>query len=184
MSECGSFPCQTWYCIQTHPQKEERAERELHNQGFSTFSPKVLQLDKALRPVIRPMFRSYLFVAFELADPRWRTIHSTRGCRRLISADAETPLHLPWGFIESLKSILDRRGRLDLRRGNAVMVDDEVEILAGPFINFHGLCAETESKRVAVMLTLFGREDKIWFRRRDVRIVKAHAREEAPAPAR
>jgi transcriptional antiterminator RfaH len=81
---CGS----RWGVVHTHPQAERWAAQNLQRQGYAAYLPThtVRIRDRTLptltRPVERPLFTSYLFVAVPLT--LWGPIRHTLGVRSLL----------------------------------------------------------------------------------------------------
>ena len=96
---------QQWYCC--HCSDAGTANRNLADQAFTVFWPRYWALDSKQVPVIRSLFGPYLFVQFSTDNLSWRTIHNTRGIRRLISLHAEYPLPVP---IIALQPFIDAYG--------------------------------------------------------------------------
>ena len=96
---CGS----RWGVVHTHPQAERWAAQNLQRQGYAAYLPihTVRIRDRALptltRPVERPLFTSYLFVAVPLT--LWGPIRHTLGVRSLLMS-GEKPYLLPEAVVE------------------------------------------------------------------------------------
>jgi transcription antitermination factor NusG len=100
---CGS----RWGVVHTHPQAERWAAQNLQRQGYAAYLPThtVRIRDRTLptltRPVERPLFTSYLFVAVPLT--LWGPIRHTLGVKRLLMS-GEKPYLLPdavWSALQA-----------------------------------------------------------------------------------
>jgi transcriptional antiterminator RfaH len=163
-----------WYAAQAHQQQESRAAYQISRQGFRAWLPQIATgpLDAT---VIRVMFPGYLFVQFDITRDQWRPIAHTLGVRRLFGSTPEKPTPVREGIVEALMA----RGRAsdgvyDARVPPPSLVGQHVRVTAGPFVGFEGICGMSDSERVQVMLTMFGRETAIGAKRGDVEIVSAN----------
>jgi transcription elongation factor/antiterminator RfaH len=146
-----------WYAARTRPGREAGACAQLEAQGFATFLPLVARTvrhARKLRAVRAPLFPSYVFVAFDPARERWRSVNGTFGISRLVMA-GERPAPAPPGVVEALIALRDETGcvRLDadLRAGQ------RVEVIAGPFARALGSLARLDGHgRVCVLLEIMG----------------------------
>src|SRR5215472_12802285 len=74
--------CHRWYAVHTLPFAEERAEGQLHRQGFRTFQPKrhkTVRHARRLSTVEATFFPRNLFVVLDLAHNRWGSVNGTFG---------------------------------------------------------------------------------------------------------
>lgn len=107
------------------------------------------------------LFPSYLFVAMDVEETRWRAISSTSGVRRLI-CNGNDPVPLPAGIVEDLQSRMDDSGFVQNRAIVPFRPGEAVQVLDGPLANQIGLfeCA-TDEERVVLLLDILGREIKV-----------------------
>lgn len=152
-----------WYVVYTHPMAEEKAARNLENQGFEVFLPRFKKLRRHARrvdEVIRPLFPRYLFVHFDAERDRWRSINGTFGVGYLI-CHGDTPVELPPAIVEEISGRKGSDGFVALdppkfRKGDRVLVMD------GPFADRFALCEEMpDSQRVVLLLDLLGRQVRV-----------------------
>lgn len=160
----GETILREWFCANTNPKAEHLATRELRAAGFDVFLPlgrSSTQLRGYSPSIASPLFPSYLFVAFDLAEDPWVTVNLTRGVRRLMPVHAEQPSSIPADIIEALQAQADDLGILDV--GDAIetvirhVPGSLLKVLEGPFQSFVGQCVEHKGQRVALLLGLFGR---------------------------
>ena len=70
-----------WFLVYTKAREEERAKKNLENQGFETFLP-MIAYEKISQPKLlslKPMFPRYLFIIINVERDNWHLIQSTRG---------------------------------------------------------------------------------------------------------
>ena len=71
---------QAWYVVQTKPNAEAMAFRNLENQDFSSFLPLqklTLRKGTAFKTLLRPLFPGYMFIAQDPTAGQWRKINNT-----------------------------------------------------------------------------------------------------------
>ena len=158
-----------WYAVQCQPHRERVAARHLTNQGFSIFLPLRKKLRRHARRVDSvqvPFFPGYLFVQFDPARDRWRSVSGTLGVARLVM-QGERPAPAPAGIVEALIDACDAnnvlRWQAELKPGQSVRV------LAGPFADLVGqLERMTDSGRLRVLLDIMGGSTPVFLPRENV----------------
>ena len=152
-----------WYAAQLRPNSDKLAMTHLQRQGFAPFRPLIwerLRRGQATASVLRPMFPGYVFVKFDISQPDWGKIRSTRGISRLIGTETCGPYRLPTDLIASLKSRcasnLPAGPTLDFKPG------DLVHIASGPFADFLATVEKVSAQqRVWVLIDFMGRTSRI-----------------------
>ena len=151
-----------WYLVQVKPNGYRLAERNLLRQGFACFQPMARATERRgaqFRPVSRPLFPGYLFVAFDPARAPWRKINSTAGVARLLSL-GNVPQEVPTGLVAELRARLDAEGHVIL--ADNLEVGDRVEIQSGPFAGFLGEVARLAPEaRAHLLVDLMGRQARV-----------------------
>ena len=151
-----------WYLVQVKPNGYRLAERNLLRQDFACFQPMVRATERRgaqFRPVSRPLFPGYVFVAFDPARAPWRKINSTAGVARLLSL-GNVPQEVPKGLVAELRARLDAGGHVTL--ADNVEVGDRVEIQSGPFAGFLGEVARLAPEaRAHLLVDLMGRQARV-----------------------
>ena len=151
-----------WYLVQVKPNGYRLAERNLLRQGFACFQPMARATERRgaqFRPVSRPLFPGYLFVAFDPARAPWRKINSTAGVARLLSL-GNVPQEVPRGLVAELRARIDAEGHVIL--ADNVQVGDRVEIQSGPFAGFLGEVARLAPEaRAHLLVDLMGRQTRV-----------------------
>lgn len=152
-----------WYAVNTQPRAEHKACFHLNRQGFQTYLPCYLKRRRHARrvdTVAAPFFPRYVFVAMDMAAQRWRSINSTIGVSHIVCT-GEMPAPVPAQIIAQLKLSEDERGLIELRRPR-FSPGDKVAVLDGAFADCVGIFeAETDEKRVAILLDLLGRKVRV-----------------------
>ena len=75
-----------WFLIYTKAKEEEKAQKNLENQGFGTFLP-MIAYEKISQPKslsLKPMFPRYLFITIDVERDNWHLIKSTRGVSHVV----------------------------------------------------------------------------------------------------
>lgn len=153
-----------WLVVRTQPCAEEKARSHLVNQGFATYLPryrrKVVHA-RRVRIVLRPLFPAYLFVRFDPARTRWRSINGTVGVRHVLT-DGERPRCVPERVVQEIRAREDETGAVTLAMPSLVR-GQEIRLVEGPMADVHGIFEEAyDSKRVLLLLTLLGRNVRVW----------------------
>jgi transcriptional antiterminator RfaH len=153
-----------WYVVQTRHLAETRAAQELTNQGFEVFLPRYLKKRRHARKVstvAAALFPTYLFVAIDCAEQRWRSINGTIGVVRLIAGE-DGPLQVASRVVDALRARLDHRGFIEMSQRPAFASGDAVRIRAGSFAETLGLFeGMTDNERVTILLDLLGRKVRV-----------------------
>lgn len=183
---CASIPATThrWYVVSVEPRTESKAQQALEAAGFSTFLPTVLAErikrrfrwgrwfeEVRRREVVA--FPTYVFVCFDVTDTAWRYIPRIAHVRCVMGPTPEKPAPIPHAAMAELMAAA-ANGAMNPRQAEALIrTGIAVEVVNGPFANQVGVCEWADSKRVALSLSLFGRETKVTLDAADVREAKA-----------
>ena len=75
-----------WLLVYTKAKEEQRAKKNLENQGFEIFLPMiaVAKLNQSKPTPLKAMFPRYLFVKINTELDKWTRIKSTRGVSHLV----------------------------------------------------------------------------------------------------
>lgn len=153
-----------WYVVHTQPHCELKANLHLGRQGFATYLPRYLRQRRHARRaeiVPRPLFPNYLFVAFDIARDRWRSIHSTVGVNRLVMA-GEEPVPVPDDVVEEIRRREDAQGYVVLGLPAGAKIGSPVRLIDGIFADARGILERiVDNRRVAILLQLLGREVRV-----------------------
>lgn len=179
--DCGSHSGLRWYCLQHKPGQLHVAEANLGIQAFETWYPLrrgTHRRGRKLEEVLRPVFVGFVFVRFDVANQRWRTIVHTRGVHRLFSVAPERPLPIRPGVIEKLQAEQDKTGFLPRPTNSLVEAGAAVRINSQA-LAFHGQVGpvlNVDGAGVHVQVQMFGRAVPIVLAESALELV-------APAPA-
>lgn len=153
-----------WHAVQTHTHAEAKAQMHLARQGFQTYLPRYLKRRRHARrteTVASPLYPCYLFVTFNSAIHRWRSIHSTIGVARLV-CNGDMPAAVDDAIIDGLKSRENAQGFIQLERRPRFASGDKVRVREGVFSDCLGLFDSTgDRERVAILLDLLGRKVRV-----------------------
>jgi transcription antitermination factor NusG len=151
---CGS----RWGVVHTHPQAERWAAQNLQRQGYAAYLPThtVRIRDRTLptltRPVERPLFTSYLFVAVPLT--LWGPIRHTLGVRSLLMS-GEKPYLLPdavWNALQAGEALR----RTPTTPGSLWRPGAPCQPRDGPFQGLPAVVIEVERQIAKVAIVMFG----------------------------
>ncbi|MCC7015881.1 MAG: hypothetical protein IT564_01605 [Rhodospirillales bacterium] len=151
-----------WYVVNSQPGAEPKAAQHLERQGYHVYLPRWRKRRSHARRVdwvAAPLFPRYLFVRFDIAQTRWRAIHSTVGVSYLV-CNGGLPRPVPEGIVEAIRAREADGGLIEIvpnfRKGEPVIVGE------GPFLDQTGLfeCVD-DAERVIILLSLLGREVKV-----------------------
>ncbi|MFH5927138.1 transcription termination/antitermination protein NusG [Roseomonas xinghualingensis] len=176
--DCGSLPTPShrWFCVQTHPGREQDAALRLRVQDFIVFLPmRVEDRPEHRRRFIRPQTSTprYLFVAFDPETAPWRRICSTIGVSRLFLLNDYTPAPARRGDVEKLIDWVraDLDGTAAKHKALVEMEPGAVgKVLEGPFAQFGCTFVKAnEDGSFAVQVEMFGRSHAVVLERDQVR---------------
>ena len=100
-----------WFLGYTKSREENRAKRNLENQGFEIFLPMVSYENRlqSRSTSSETMFPRYFFIKINIERDRWTLIKSTRGVSHLVTFGQKFA-EVPSQVIEYLKSRTDENG--------------------------------------------------------------------------
>jgi transcription elongation factor/antiterminator RfaH len=146
-----------WYVARTQPHRETQAARQLENQDFRVFVPRILKSRRHARKfetIRAPLFPRYIFIALDLGRDRWRSVNGTLGVDRLLTRGGE-PEPVPRGLVEQLTENAEADGVV--RPSTTLKVGDSIRVTAGPFAELLGTLERLDdSDRVRVLLDILG----------------------------
>ncbi len=153
-----------WFVVHTLPNAEAKAVTYLNRQGFDVYLPRYLKRRRHARKietVAAPLFPRYVFVAFDLAAQRWRSICSTVGVARLV-CNGDYPATVPHGIVAALRGREDAGGFIKLDSRPGFRPGEKVRVIDGAFSSCLGLFeGMAERERIAILLDLLGRKVRV-----------------------
>ena len=157
-------PPAQWFVAHTQPNAEMRAVVNLERQGFEAYLPRYLKKRRHARKtemVAAPVFPRYVFISIDLQRQRWLSIRSTVGISRLVGP-GETPLAVPAGIVDGLRSREDADGFVRLLAPAGLRPGDKVRVVGGAFEECLGLLEGiTDEQRTVILLDLMGRKVRV-----------------------
>lgn len=165
-----------WFVVYCKSREELRAQRNLENQGVSSFFPKICK-EKILRGkkkvVEEALFPSYLFVNISKNDEKFCVIRSTRGINNFVKFGLNMAT-IPDKQIKKLEQLCHVNNKLEINREDVYKNGDKVEILNGPF---KGLTAifeiEDGLERSMLLLNILNQDNNISFKNSDLKKAKS-----------
>lgn len=146
-----------WYVVRTQPHRETQAARQLENQDYRVFVPRILKSRRHARKfetVRAPLFPRYIFVVLDLGRDRWRSVNGTLGVDRLLMRGGQ-PEPLPHGLVEQMTEVASADGVV--RCGPALEEGQSIRVTAGPFAELMGTLERLDEQgRVRVLLDILG----------------------------
>ena len=123
-----------WLLVYTKAQEEQKAKRNLQNQGFEIFLP-LIAVTRSNQPkskTLKAMFPRYLFVRINTELDKWNRIKSTRGVSHLV-VFGQRVAEIPNQMIVYLKSKADENDifrqkitRQEFTRGDTLVIEKGV----------------------------------------------------------
>lgn len=153
----------SWYVVLAKPMLECKAESQLRRQGYEVWLPQLSVWKKSggiwLRKDI-PFFPRYLFVRPANADQSIAPIRSTFGVTALVRFGHE-PARLCEEVVAQLREVIAAYSVHPDERVSPFVPGEKVAITSGPFSGLSAVVSRPAIERVAVLLTLLGREKEV-----------------------
>lgn len=138
-----------WFVVMTKPKQELLATQNLLNQCFEVFLPQFNQPN--LNKEVNPLFPSYLFVRFDISNPKWLKIKNTRGVRKLLNSNIN-PTKVDEKIIDILLRSTNSNGVISKSYLN-YKLNQSVKIMNGPFKNMLGKITSLKTNcRIEILL--------------------------------
>jgi transcriptional antiterminator RfaH len=153
----------SWYVVLTKPLGECQAESQLKRQGYEVWLPLLSVWKKPggrwLRKDI-PFFPRYLFVRPASPEQSIAPIRSTLGVTSLVRFGHE-PARLCEDGVARLREVLAAHAVHPEERISPFVPGEMVAITGGPLLGLAAVVSRPAIERVAVLLTLLGREKEV-----------------------
>lgn len=151
-----------WLIVQIKPNSYNLAVRNLQQQGFETFLPRMKETIKKENKFINrymPLFPGYLFVGVDLEKSNWSKINSTYGVSKLLYFSNKPSfisndmiLALKSRYKENINSIIDEK----MKKG------ENIKFVNGPLVDLIGRIETLDDKnRIWVLIEFMGAHRKI-----------------------
>ena len=120
-----------WLLIYTKAREEQRAKKNLENQGFEIFLPMIAfaKSNQSKSITLKAMFPGYLFVKINTELDKWNRIKSTRGVSHLV-VFGQRFAEIPNQVIAYLKSEADENDifkqkitRQEFQKGDKLVIE-------------------------------------------------------------
>ena len=120
-----------WLLVYTKAKEEQRAKKNLENQGFEIFLPMIAfaELNQSKPPTLKAMFPRYLFIEINIERDNWTCIKSTRGVSHVI-VFGQRLAEIPNQVIAYLKSGADENDifrqkitRQEFQKGDKLVIE-------------------------------------------------------------
>ncbi|MDO8862372.1 transcription termination/antitermination NusG family protein [Haliea sp. E1-2-M8] len=158
----------TWLVVHSKPREEDKAARNLCDQGFETFAPRIRERKRGAsgwRVVTGPLFPRYIFINVALGEQSTASIRNTPGVCSLVRFGQQLA-PVPDTVVGYLQT--QQNPELGARSAEAwpQQPGDRVQILEGPFAGLNAVFeAARGDERAALLLDLLGRQNRIVVRR-------------------
>ncbi len=148
---------QSWYVIQTKPQREKDVTQLLKQGGFESFLPLIHErIYRKGTPSFRvaPLFPSYVFIHTNLEEKNhFHLIKYTRGVNKIICAE-NRPVPLPDEFVGTIRTHMNPEGIITPQK--TLINGDKVIVIKGILKDLIGILQKPADHlgRVQVLLKL------------------------------
>ena len=153
-----------WYLLTSKPKQDEKAEKQLLNQGYKIYRPLARRLRKSRGKMverIESLFPRYIFIHLDLVEDNWFPIRSTIGVSDFVRFGGE-PAKVPSEIVTTLKlqedEVANKAIDLDrFKRGEKIIVN------YGAFKGLQAVfeCYEDGEQRSVVLLQMLGKMTKL-----------------------
>lgn len=155
-------PAQAWYVCQSKPRQEAKAVARLNEQGYEVYLPMLARWERKKGAWLKReqvMFPRYCFVRCGNPAQSIAPIRSTPGVLGLVRF-GNAIATLSADVVEAIRELESRNGEL-AEDAAPFEIGAQVAVVDGPLKGLSGLVSAIAAERVAVMLTLLGREKQI-----------------------
>lgn len=160
----------SWYLLMTKPKGEETAVRNLKDQNYTVYLPRLSvkkQLNGRHPQTIEPMFPRYLFIQLAAGLDDWGPIRSTPGVTGMVRFGMKYAT-LPNSLIEILHQREDESGLIPLQPAT-LNEGDKIRIISGPFKYIEAIIHTVSGEeRVILLMNIAGKEVKVKTNRRNL----------------
>lgn len=155
-----------WYLAYTKPRQEQVALANLQQQGFEAYLPLYKTFKKSpvgasdAVIVFEPMFARYVFFRPRSARQSIAPVRATRGVSSLVSFGFE-PATIGHELLRAIRACEQARNQADPAALSPFQPGSRVELRSGPLKGLVGVVQMVSAKRVALLLELLGRPQRV-----------------------
>lgn len=156
-------PDTPWYVCQSKPRQEAKAVARLQEQGYEIYLPLLARWTRKKGVWLRKdqvMFPRYCFVRCGREGQSIAPIRSTPGVLGLVRFGQQfATMRAP--LVEAIRELAEKQVRAMADAPVPFAAGMHVAVVEGPLQGLTGLVSAIADERVAVLLTLLGREQPI-----------------------
>lgn len=155
-----------WYVVFTKPRQESKAMLNLVNQGYDVWLPMLTIWRKSAGQWLRkdvPLFPRYLFVRPSRGTQSVAPVRSTVGVMALVRFGNESA-RLSESLLNELRDAIEAKSIEPDERISPFVIGEEVHVTSGPLAGIAGVVIRPAIERVAVLLSLLGRESEVFLK--------------------
>lgn len=153
----------SWYVVLTKPRLESKAELNLVHQGYEVCLLKQTSWKRSggvwLRKEV-PLFPRYLFARPASAEQSIAPMRSTLGVASLVCFGHE-PARLSDDVLKTIREVAASHSRHPDEQVSPFATGERVAITGGPLAGLAAVVTRPAIERVAVLLSLLGREKEV-----------------------
>lgn len=157
------YPAQFWYVCQSKPRQEAKAVLKLSEQGYEVYLPMLARRERKKNEWIRKeqvMFPRYCFVRCGDAEQSIAPIRSTPGVLGLVRFGHEIAT-ISTTLVDAIRELAEQSEQALREKPVPYPVGTRVAVAEGPLKGLSGLVSAVADERVAILLTLLGREQPV-----------------------
>lgn len=153
-----------WYAVETHPQAERLAVREIAEAGYQAYLPMQVseRRDRVMPSMIHivhvPLFSGYLFAFFDRDNDPWMPIRQCEGVKQILMTPSQRPLAVPVGDVERMIEDAPNRLKLPELTMEPIAKGARVRIVSGAMTGYLGTCVKCTGRMTKVILDWQGAE--------------------------
>lgn len=152
-----------WYVCLTKPRGEAQAQLHLSEQGYEVYLPRLCLWRRSRGQWVRreqAMFPRYLFLRLGHASHGLSPVRSTPGVSSLVRF-GERPATLDHATVLAIRDVEQQRRSFIDQQSTPFRAGDCVIISEGPLRGLQGIVSAVASERVAVLMSLLGRDQTL-----------------------
>ena len=171
---CGSleFDASNWLCVQTHPQAEAEARKQLEQQGWLTYFPRIWKITPGRKGRFDWLFPRYGFVQINTARQSWTSIQHTVGLSGVVRGTNNMPAFVPQHELDKIRAAKLDRVAVAEKPVVQDFVGKRFSVLDGPWQrNAPSICTWSHRDRIKLLHSLFNRTAEVEYSLSQVKLV-------------